>query len=460
MPSLLPRGGLWRHRDFLKLWSAETVSQFGTQVTLLALPLAAILVLKASAFEVALLGAIEFLPFILFSLPAGVWVDRLPRRPILIVGDLGRAISLASVPIAYELGLLSVAQLYAVAFVNGILTVFFDVAYQSYLPSLVERDQLVEGNAKLELSRSAAQIAGPGVAGGLVGLVTAPIAIVADAVSFLASAAFVFAIRRAEPPPQPAKDPATGRGPGMRVEVAAGLRYVLDHRFLRNIAASTGSSNFFTSLAFSIFLVYAVRELGLTPELLGLIFGVSNVGILVGAATANRIAERIGVGPTIVGSIALGGPALLLVPLASREAAVPFFIVALGIGGFSSVVYNINQVSLRQAITPERMQGRMNATMRFIVWGTMPIGSIIGGALGTTLGLASTLWIGCIGSAFAFLPVLFSPVRGLRSIPEPIEQPAEPARGRLETTIDAIPEAAGGDKMTVGQPPVPSSDDR
>jgi len=192
---------LLRHRDFLKLWSAETVSQFGTQVSVLAVPLVAILILGASAFEVALLGTVEMLPFILFALPAGVWVDRLRRRPILILGDLARAGSLASIPIAFELGVLSIWQLYVVGFVNGIATVCFDIAYQSYLPALVERDQLVEGNSRLEVSRSGAQIAGPGIAGILIGWVTAPVAIVLDSISYVASAAFVFLIRRPEPVP-------------------------------------------------------------------------------------------------------------------------------------------------------------------------------------------------------------------------------------------------------------------
>ena len=188
MRSLWPTGGLWRHRDFLKLWSAETISQFGTQVSQLALPLVAILVLDASAFEVAALGDVEFLPFMLFTLPAGVWVDRLPRRPILIVGDFGRAALLATIPVAYVADVLTLGQLYVVGFLVGICTVFFDVAYQSYLPSLVERDQIVDGNSKLEISRSAAQVGGPGVGGGLVEIFTAPYAVLVDAISFLGSA--------------------------------------------------------------------------------------------------------------------------------------------------------------------------------------------------------------------------------------------------------------------------------
>src|ERR671935_1242601 len=195
---LWPRGGLWRHADFLKLWSAQTVSQFGTTVSQVALPLVAVLVLDASAFQVAALGTVEFLPFLLFTLPAGVWVDRLPRRPILVVADLGRACALGSIPLAAAIGHLTLTQLYVAGFVTGTLTVFFDVSYQSYLPSLVERPELVEGNAKLEVSRSAAQIGGPGIGGLLVRAFTAPYAVLADAVSYLGSALFIFAIRRGE----------------------------------------------------------------------------------------------------------------------------------------------------------------------------------------------------------------------------------------------------------------------
>ena len=196
-----PKGGLWRHPDFLKLWSAETISQVGSQVGGLALPFVAIVTLGVSPFEVALLGVFEFAPFILVSLPAGVWVDRLPRRPILIVGDLGRAALLATIPVAYAFDVLTIWQLYAVGFLFGVLTVFFDVAYQSYLPSLVSRDQLVDGNSKLEISRSGAQLAGPALAGVLVQALTAPVAMLIDAISFVASGAFVLRIRTRENAP-------------------------------------------------------------------------------------------------------------------------------------------------------------------------------------------------------------------------------------------------------------------
>ena len=422
-----PPRSLTRHPDFVKLWVAETISQFGTQVTFLALPLIAATVLNVTPFQFGLLATIEFLPFILLSLPAGVWVDRLRRRPILIAGDLIRAAALASIPIAFALDALTIWQLYAVGFINGCATVFFDVAYQSYLPSLVERDQIVEGNSKLETSRSAAQITGPGIAGMIIGAITAPFAIVLDALSFVVSAVFLFAIRRHEPAPAAVLD-ERGKRPSMRTEIVEGLRYVGGHRYLRSIAATTGTSNFFGNIAFSILILYLVRDIGMSEELIGLTFSIGAVGFLIGAVLANRVAKRFGVGPTIVGSAVLFGPAALLVAIAPPDLAVPFVAASGFVGGLGGAIYNINQVSLRQAITPERLQGRMNATMRFIVWGTIPFGNIIGGFLGGVIGLHNTIWIGAIGGLFVFLPVLLSPVRHIREMPAPlVDETAESA---------------------------------
>jgi MFS family permease len=231
------RPSLIRNVDFLKLWTAETVSVFGTQISQFAIPVVAILILKVSPFEVALLGTIEFLPFILFTLPAGAWVDRLRRRPIMIVGDLGRAVALASIPIVYALNpsALTIWQLYAVGFITGTLTVFFDVANQSYLPSIVDRDDLIEGNSKLQISQSSAQIAGPGIARALVQLVEAPFAIVLDSLSFVWSAFFVFLIRKPEPPVEHPADALGEKRPSIVSDVRAGLRFVLGNASLRAI---------------------------------------------------------------------------------------------------------------------------------------------------------------------------------------------------------------------------------
>ena len=412
---------LFRHRDFVKLWSAETISVFGSQITLLALPLIAATTLNVTPFEFGLLNAIEFLPFILLSLPAGVWVDRLRRRPILIAGDVVRAIALASIPIAFALDALTIWQLYVVGFINGCATVFFDVAYQSYLPALVDRDQIVDGNSKLETTRSAAQIVGPGMAGFLVGAITAPLAILLDSLSFVASGLFMVAIRRKEEKPKRQVD-EHGRATSMRKEIAEGLRYVGRHRYLRSIAATTGSSNFFSNILFAVLLLFLVRQLAFSPQLIGLAFSIGAFGFLIGALLAGRISARFGVGPTIVGSAFLFGPAALLVAIAPPDAAFAFIAASLFIADIGGAVYNINQVSLRQAITPLQMQGRMNATMRFIVWGTIPIGAIVGGLLGGVIGLHPTIWVAAIGGCFVFLPVLLSPVRSIGAMPEPLEE--------------------------------------
>lgn len=439
-----PRPSLLHHADFRKLWVAETVSQFGTQVSLLAIPIIAAVVLKVPADQFALLGFFEFLPFILISLPAGVWVDRLRRRPILILGDLGRAASLLSIPIAYELGVLTIYQLYVVGFVNGILTVFFDVSYQSYLPSLVDRVQIVEGNSKLETSRSAAQIVGPGFGGVLIGLVGPALAVIADAASFVASAGSVFLIRRAEPPPEVHPE---GQRPSMVREAKAGFGYVVRHPYLRMIAAATASSNLFSNILFSILILYLVQTLLLTPAQIGLVFGLGSIGTLVGAVTANRVARLIGVGPAIVISIMIEGPAMILIAIApANGTAIPFLVASGFVGGISQLVYNINQVSFRQAITPPRMQGRMNASMRFIVWGTIPPGQILGGLIAAHLGgLTTAIWVGAIGSCVPFLFVLLSPVRTLREMPEPVDDDGAAA---VEVTggegAPASPEAAHG----------------
>jgi MFS family permease len=436
-------GGLWRHPDFMKLWGAETVSQLGTHVSVLALPFVAIIILEVSAFEVALLGVIELAPFILISLPAGVWVDRLRRKPILVVSDLGRAVLLASIPIAYWLDALTIWQLYVVGFAVGVFTVFFDVSYQSYLPSLVERHQLVEGNSKLEVSRSGSQLAGPGIAGALIAAVTAPVAVLVDAISFLASALFLFRIRKEEgPAPTRAERKA---GPGMKEEVKEGLRWVLGNRYLRWIAASTATFNLFGSIIFSIFLVFAVRELDLGPGTIGLIFAVANVGYLVGALFANKLARRFGVGPTIIMGAACS-VSLLLLPIAPASNPIPFLLAAQAISSMGIPIYNITQVSFRQAITPERLQGRMNSVMRFIVWGVMPLGSLVGGAIATWFSLRTAIWVGAIGMSLAVLPVLLSPVRTLREMPEPAEEllpsEADAAGGLLPAGAGALPPAA------------------
>ena len=457
---------LFRHPDFVRFWTAQTISQFGSQVSQLAIPLVAIVFLGSSAFEVALLSTMEFLPFVLFALPTGVWIDRLRRRPVLIAADAGRAALLATIPVAYALGILTIWQLYIVGFLVGVLTVFFDIAYQAYLPSLVDRDRILDGNAKLETTRSIAQTAGPAIAGWLIGVMTAPIAILANSVTFVASGIALLLIRKPEPAPARSttagsSDPADLADPvgadgavalppasaSLRREVAAGVRYVAANPYLRAIALSMAWANLFGQVVFSVFLLYAVRVLGLSAGVIGLVFGIGNVGLIAGAVTASWFARRLGLGRAIVLSLAVAGPATLLIPLAPPGDPIPFLIAQGILFGWAVLVFNVNQVSFRQAITPEHLQGRMNATMKFVATVTIPAGSILGGVLATAFGLREALLVGGIGSVFAFLPALLSPVWRLRGIEDAaglpgVHVPAAADRTRGEG--GAVPEAVLG----------------
>ena len=402
--------GLWRHRDFMSLWGAETISQFGSQVSFLALPIVAISVLEESTFEVAALTSVTFVPFLLFTLPAGVWVDRLRRRPILVLGDLGRAVVLLSVPVAYWADALTIWQLYAVGFVTGTCTVLFDVAYQSYVPSLVGRGQLVEANSKLEVSRAAANIGGPGLAGGVISLLTAPVAVLADAISFAVSALLLGNIRTVEQAP-----PREERR-SLRVELGEGLRYVFTHAYQRGMVVAVAISNFFGQVVFSILLVYAVRDLGLTPATIGLALALGNLGTLAAALTARRIGDRLGAGRTIVLAACLFGPGTLIVALAPAEYAIPSITVAMAILGFGGILYNVTAISLIQAITPDRLLGRANASRRFVVWGVIPFGGFAGGGLASAIGIRETMVVGAVGGLLTIVPILLSPVRSVGRI--------------------------------------------
>jgi MFS family permease len=396
----------------MKLWTAQAISVFGDQFTALAIPLIAALTLQATPGQMGVLTAVTRAPFLLIGLFAGVWVDRLRRRPILIAGDLGRAAVLLTIPLAALLGSLSIVHLYTVGLLVGALTVFFDVAYQAFLPALVGRQQLVEGNSKLEATRSLANLAGPGIAGVVIQVLSAPFAIVLDAISFVTSGALIGLIRGRE---LTEDRPARGT---MMTEVRDGLGVVFGNRLLRSIAGCTGTFNFFTSALFTLYILFATRNLGLAPAQLGLIFSLGNVFGLLGALSASRLAARFGVGRSIVAAAVLGSLGLIPIPLATRASALPLLVLSGLLTSFGVPVYNINQVSLRQAITPLRLQGRMNATMRFLVWGTMPLGGLAGGALGAALGLRLAIAVSAVGGLLAFLWVALSPVPALRTIPE------------------------------------------
>jgi predicted MFS family arabinose efflux permease len=402
-----------RHRDFRLLWGGETISQLGSQVSLLAVPLLAVRTLHATTFEMGLLTAASTAAFLIVGLPAGVWIDRIRRRWVMIGADLGRVLALGSVPIASAAGLLTLAQLFVVTLVAGVLTVFFDVAYQSYLPTLVGRDHVVEGNAKLTGSEQVATVAGPSIAGGLVQAIGSAAAVAVDAASFLVSGVAVAAIRA----PEPAPTVPDGGHPRLVHDIAEGLRFVFSNVLLRAIAATTATANFFSGIAAAVEIVFLVREVHASPAQIGLLFSLGGVGGILGAFAAGPIARRFGGARSVlVGAMITVG--VLLIPLTMTGAGLLFFGVGMFIDSFGVVVYNVNQVSFRQRLCPDRLLGRMNATMRFVVWGVLPLGALIGGLLGSTAGLRPTLWIGAAGQVLAVLWLVFSPIRTMHDFPD------------------------------------------
>lgn len=404
--------GLWRHPNFVKLWAGQTISLIGSQVTFLALPLTAVLLLDATPTQMGILAAAEALPSLLVGLFIGVWVDRYRRRLILILADVGRAVLLGAIPLAALFGVLRIEHLYITVFLVGLLGLFFSVAYRSFLPSLVGREQLIEGNSKLEMSESVAEIVGPGLAGGLIQLVTAPLAIAIDAISFLISALSLGLIRT----PEPAPDPSNQRSSIWR-EMGEGLKLTFGNRVLRSVAGSLGTINLFNSILEAILILYLTRELGMEPGLIGLIFASGSIGFLLGALLQERVAQRFGLGRAIIGGLLLTGFSDLLVPLVDRTMAMLLITLMLMIAqfffGLGLTIFNIGQVSLRQAITPDRLQGRMNATISFIAWGAVPLGGLVGGGLGEAVGLRPILLLAALGEILAVVWLLASPIRSL-----------------------------------------------
>jgi MFS family permease len=408
-------GRLWRNADFMRLWVGQTISEAGTQVSALAVPTVAILLLHAAPFQVGLLTALEFLPFPVLGLVAGVYADRLKRRPLMIASDLGRMIALLTIPIAFSFGALTMEQLYAVGLVVGVFNVFFGISYQSYLPALIDRADLVEGNSKIEVSRSTAQLAGPAIAGFAIQAIGAAEAILIDAVSYLVSAVSIWLIKKPEPKPAPAT--ASGRT-GFWHEMWEGIQVVIHNQTLWKIAGCTATANLGSNMAFAVELIFMYRYLHLAPSAVGIVFAVGAVGGLLGAIAASAVVKRLGVGVTLLLSI-LGGGLLMATPLAAQTNA-PVFLSALFFFEFLiGAPYNITQVSLRQAMTPDRVQGRMNATMRTIVWGTIPIGSVVGGILGTVIGVVPTIVLGGFIALLAAGWILAGPIR-IRVQPDPV----------------------------------------
>jgi len=379
----------------------------------LAVPLVAVVTLHATPVEVGALATLEFLPFLGLSLVVGAWVDR-RRRPLLIGSDVGHALVLLALPVAFALGRLALWHLYLVLFLVGILDTCAEVAAPSYLPTLIERDQLVAGNTALQTNRSVAQVAGPGLAGALVALVSAPLAIVGDILSYLASGLLLALIRRPEPPPAPSA-PTGGRA-SWRAEIGAGLRYVWGQPVLRALALCSAAVNLGFALRNGLLVLYLARTLGLAAGAIGLVFSLGNLSLLAGAALAGPLAARLGLGRTLLGAVALQAAGFALVPLAPRALPLPALIAGQLLQSFGVVVYNINVASLRQAITPAALQGRATATTRFISWSTLALGPLAGGFLATGVGPRATLGVGALAGLIALIPLAVSPLRTLHMV--------------------------------------------
>lgn len=419
--------GLWRHADFRKLWAAQTVSVFGSMITGTALPFTAILALNASPFEVALLSACNIVPGLLFGPIAGVWVDRMPRRPVMIACDIGRAAILATIPLAYLFDALYLEQLYVAALGASALTMFFEVAYRSYLPSLVAREELLEGNSKLTASSAVSEFGGFSVSGWLVQLVNGPFAVFIDALTFVASAFFVRSIETPEERPQATESVS------LRADITEGFAAVIRDPILRAMSGSTLLYSTGFGMFGATYMLFVTRSLGFHPGVLGVIFGIGGISSLIGAILAERSAERLGVGISMIfGLVAMGVSMLFVTAVQGATIGGAVLLIAQQVTGDGAfTVQEVNAVTLRQSITPDRLLGRVNAFVHNVDRGFLLAGTLVGGLLGETIGLRSTLAIGSLLTIAAGLLLAASPVVGVRRAdaerdPVPAELPHLP----------------------------------
>ncbi len=406
---------LWANPDFVKLWAGQTVSKFGTHINGAAMAATAVLLLQATPAQMGLLGAFAGVPVLMISLLAGVWVDRLPRRQILIAADLGRAFILLSIPFAALTGRLNISQLYVVAALVGVLTVFYNVADQSFLPAVVARDKLVEANARIGASEALAEIAGPSLAGILVQWLSAPYTILIDASSYLFSAASLGLIRVSEPPS------VLSAHANVWHEIKGGLRIVTRHPILRALMATTATHTFFGNFIGTVYWLYLVRDLGLPPAIVGVSIGIGGIGAFLGTLLAERFTRRFGVGRTIIGSLMIIPlwSWLLFLPLRTWSVSMVsgvFFAMQL-MGDIFWSVFFINVVSLRQSLIPPHMLGRASASLDFVGGGAAPIGALVAGVVATAIGARATWLVGAAGILASSLWLIFSPVRQLQAPP-------------------------------------------
>jgi MFS family permease len=408
---------LWRNRSFTAFWVGQTVSQFGTQVTFVALPLAAVLTLQVSAGQLGLLRFAEDLPYLLFTLAFGVWADRRRRRRLMLATYVLRGALVGLVPLLAFLGLLRFSLLTMIAFCVGVGAALFEVCWLSYVPSLVESNRLVEAMSKVATSNSSAEVAGPALGGVLVQLLTAPYALLLDALSYVVGVISLLSVRVREPKPKPPR----GTPRQIVAELVEGPRFAFTERHIRALAFMAAIANLFALITETVFLFYAVRGLGLSPSVIGFVLTTIGAGGLFGAAVSNAIIKRWPLGRVFLWARVIGGLGALLLPLAVGPQAV---IVAICMASFFLVqaafaISNIVSSSLRQVLTPERIRGRMNASIRTLVFGALPLGGLAAGLLTETLGARPALWLGATGYVASIIPVLASPIPGLRNLPTP-----------------------------------------
>ncbi|MFZ3590464.1 MFS transporter [Bacillus sp. DJP31] len=400
------------NKHFRLFWSGQTISMFGSQITVIGLPLTAVYLLGANPFQMGLFQAMATIPFFIFSLFAGVWIDQNQKKPLLILSNLLTAFFLLLIPLFAWLGMLNFFMFYFIVFLSATFSMVFELAYLSFLPVIVKREDLSDGNSKLEISRSIAQVSGPSVAGVLISVLTAPIAILIDSISYIVSTIFIWRIKAEEPKPIKEFDSSIFK------KIGEGMGLLVKHPILRSISASTAILNFFRTAFDAVYIFFIIKVLGINPTQIGIIFGVGSIGGILGAFFSRRISEKFGIGPSIIGSVAMVTVGSIIVPFANEQIIIAMTLLILGqiITGFGNTVYFVSQVSLRQSITPMEILGRVNASNRFISRGAMPLGGIFGGLLGTFIELRLALLILAIGYILAILWLSISPVRKIQTI--------------------------------------------
>lgn len=408
------KGSLWHDRNFLLMWTGQAFGQLGAQISELAIPVLAVLLLGAGEIEVGVLNAANVAAFLLVGLPAGAWIDRMRKRHVMIAADLVRAAALACIPLLWALGVMRIWHLIIIAAVVGVASVFFDVSYQSVVPSLVRPTQIAEANGKLQSTHELANIAGPGIGGWLIGLITAPIAMLATAGTYLLSVVALIFTRDHEERRSP-----EDHGPILR-EIGEGLHFVFTEKLLRRIVGTTSTSNFFSTISMTLLPLFLLRDLGFTPQAMGIMLSLGSIGGLLGAVATPHIVRRIGEARAIPVSMIGFSLVALLLPLAASVPGVafPLLVAQSFVGTFTVLLYNITQVTFRQRITPVGLLGRMNASVRFVVSGVMPIAALLAGALGTWIGVVPTLWIAACGQLIAAAFIVTGPFWSVRNLPD------------------------------------------